>query len=623
MLRKLHLLVFLGLVVVAVLPFGLTAAGAAPVNGTRSEGGEGGGAREKLAGLRMETGAAYEAHGNAVFQLGELDVRIKAATEDLIVAEEDLGEAQGRLEDRASRMYKSGNVGFIDVLVGAESFNEFANRLELWVRLLARERAEFDRVREIRDGMAQRKAELEAARVQRVAAVEEADGQLDRTAEFEAEARAYLDSLDAETREAVETEQERGAEQARAEGDRIRREIAGAAPEPELAPETKPAPEPEPAVETKPVTKARPVTEPEPSVVVALDVEAESNVEAPPVAEVSEEVPALEAAAAPVEVAAVNLAAQKKAEREGAIAARKAAEVRAAEQAAAERYAADKAAAAEEARLAAERALAEQTAAEVREARQAAAQEAERRARLAARRAEAQQLAAEQAAFQQAEAERLAAERAATEQEEAASGEEGAQEVRQPGQYGGAAGGAGTEDVEGGASGVAGEQYGDAGSGERQYADGPEPTTGAQPAASAASPAPAASGVPAAPAASGSVSGEAVVAEAAKYMGVPYVLNAASPSAMDCSGLTMLAYGAFGISLPDPPVAQYGVGVPVYGPPQAGDLVFYNEYGDGISHVAIATGRGTIIHASSYAGYVTESPIDAPAGRLPEARRVL
>ena len=68
---------------------------------------------------------------------------------------------------------------------------------------------------------------------------------------------------------------------------------------------------------------------------------------------------------------------------------------------------------------------------------------------------------------------------------------------------------------------------------------------------------------------------------------------------------------------------SYGVGVPVYGPPQAGDLVFYNEYGDGISHVAIATGRGTIIHASSYAGYVTESPIDAPAGRLPEARRVL
>ncbi len=106
-------------------------------------------------------------------------------------------------------------------------------------------------------------------------------------------------------------------------------------------------------------------------------------------------------------------------------------------------------------------------------------------------------------------------------------------------------------------------------------------------------------------------------------MGVPYVLNAASPSAMDCSGLTMLAYAAFGISLPDPPVAQYGVGVPVYGPPQAGDLVFYNEYGDGISHVAVATGRGTIIHASSYAGYVTESPIDAPAGRLPEARRVL
>ncbi len=77
MLRKLHLLVFLGLAVVAVLPFGLTAAGAAPGNETRSEDGEGGGAQGRLAELRMETGAAYEAHGNAVFQLGELDEEIR------------------------------------------------------------------------------------------------------------------------------------------------------------------------------------------------------------------------------------------------------------------------------------------------------------------------------------------------------------------------------------------------------------------------------------------------------------------------------------------------------------------------------------------------------------------
>lgn len=109
-------------------------------------------------------------------------------------------------------------------------------------------------------------------------------------------------------------------------------------------------------------------------------------------------------------------------------------------------------------------------------------------------------------------------------------------------------------------------------------------------------------------------------------MGTPYVFSPPGPCsanvAEDCSCFTMLTYQAFGISLPDDPVAQFGMGTPVSGPPQAGDLVFWAEGGAGITHVGIATGNGTTVHSSAYAGYVTETPIDNIPGYA-GARRIL
>ncbi|MDP9476441.1 MAG: C40 family peptidase [Actinomycetota bacterium] len=92
---------------------------------------------------------------------------------------------------------------------------------------------------------------------------------------------------------------------------------------------------------------------------------------------------------------------------------------------------------------------------------------------------------------------------------------------------------------------------------------------------------------------------------------------------MDCSCLTMTVFAEFGISLPDDPQAQMGYGTAVSGAPQAGDLVFWSEDGSGIAtHVGIATGNGTVIHASAYAGYVVETPIEHIPGYL-GARRLL
>ena len=103
------------------------------------------------------------------------------------------------------------------------------------------------------------------------------------------------------------------------------------------------------------------------------------------------------------------------------------------------------------------------------------------------------------------------------------------------------------------------------------------------------------------------LSGEAAVAEAQSYIGTPY-----GAYGLDCSGFTSAVYADLGVSLPDDPVAQYGYGVPSAG--AAGDLVFFDEAGYGISHVGIATGYGTVIHASTYYGTITETPISQVPG---------
>jgi cell wall-associated NlpC family hydrolase len=106
----------------------------------------------------------------------------------------------------------------------------------------------------------------------------------------------------------------------------------------------------------------------------------------------------------------------------------------------------------------------------------------------------------------------------------------------------------------------------------------------------------------ASPAYYGGASGQAVVDEAYGWMGTPYGAYGA-----DCSGFTSQVFAQFGVYLPDNPAAQWSYGVPSTA--EAGDLVFYDEHGYGISHVGIATGYGTVIHASTYYGAVVETPM--------------
>lgn len=68
------------------------------------------------------------------------------------------------------------------------------------------------------------------------------------------------------------------------------------------------------------------------------------------------------------------------------------------------------------------------------------------------------------------------------------------------------------------------------------------------------------------------ISGSAVIAEASKYVGVPYVSGGSTPSGFDCSGFVSYVYRQLGVSLPRTSGAYYNVGTRVSNP-QPGDII--------------------------------------------------
>lgn len=106
-----------------------------------------------------------------------------------------------------------------------------------------------------------------------------------------------------------------------------------------------------------------------------------------------------------------------------------------------------------------------------------------------------------------------------------------------------------------------------------------------------------------------------VIAMAKSMVGGRYVFGAASPTASDCSGLTMQCYAKIGISLPHKASMQANYGRAVsYDEMQPGDLIFYggSSYSS-IYHVALYIGDGKIIHAESTATGIVVSYSDSVA----------
>ena len=106
------------------------------------------------------------------------------------------------------------------------------------------------------------------------------------------------------------------------------------------------------------------------------------------------------------------------------------------------------------------------------------------------------------------------------------------------------------------------------------------------------------------------IQAQAVLRNALKFLGVPYVWGGVSPTGFDCSGFVQHVYASCGISLPRTADLQFNIGrvVPA-GKEQPGDLIFFETYCPGPSHIGIFLGRHQFCHASSGAGHITISDL--------------
>jgi peptidoglycan DL-endopeptidase LytE len=89
-----------------------------------------------------------------------------------------------------------------------------------------------------------------------------------------------------------------------------------------------------------------------------------------------------------------------------------------------------------------------------------------------------------------------------------------------------------------------------------------------------------------------------VIDEAKKYIGTPYLWGGTTPAGFDCSGFTKYVFAKVGVTIPRTAATQFS-GLKAIGSPHPGDLVFYETYAPGASHVGIYLGNNKFIQAGS------------------------
>ncbi|WP_174728028.1 LysM peptidoglycan-binding domain-containing protein [Mesobacillus harenae] len=93
----------------------------------------------------------------------------------------------------------------------------------------------------------------------------------------------------------------------------------------------------------------------------------------------------------------------------------------------------------------------------------------------------------------------------------------------------------------------------------------------------------------------------ALVSEAKKHIGTPYVWGGSTTAGFDCSGYLQFVFNKAGVSIPRTVSDIWNASKSVSSP-KVGDLVFFETYKPGPSHAGIYLGDNKFIHAGSSRG---------------------
>lgn len=96
------------------------------------------------------------------------------------------------------------------------------------------------------------------------------------------------------------------------------------------------------------------------------------------------------------------------------------------------------------------------------------------------------------------------------------------------------------------------------------------------------------------------LSREAVIRFAERFLGTPYIWGGKTPLGFDCSGFTQFIHKIFGITIRRDAYMQFEDAKSVSKDPfnaGGGDLCFFSENGEKITHVGLCIGGGKVLHA--------------------------
>ena len=116
-----------------------------------------------------------------------------------------------------------------------------------------------------------------------------------------------------------------------------------------------------------------------------------------------------------------------------------------------------------------------------------------------------------------------------------------------------------------------------------------------------------------------------LIGTALDLRGVRYKNGGSDPGGFDCSGFTQYVFARHGVALPRSVRDQFDEGTPIRPEDlRGGDLLFFETEGRGASHVGIAVGGDSFIHAPSTSGVVRVERLAARywSDRFVGARRV-
>lgn len=145
---------------------------------------------EKLKNIQAELDEATRKLKSIQNEQAQINAQIKQLEEEIKKAEKELKARQVILNKRVRAIYMHGQLSYVEVILGAKSFSDFANRLELLKRII---RSDFSLIQEIQH----KKAAIEA-----------------KKAEIEKE-KLRLDQLEAEAQKVQDEVKEKKAEQQR------------------------------------------------------------------------------------------------------------------------------------------------------------------------------------------------------------------------------------------------------------------------------------------------------------------------------------------------------------------------------------------------------------------------